>query len=135
MNGMREGVKLDLLHGLNAFQRSYRLEQVPFQFLLGRCNLRRVFWIGSLNPFAIHTLPQRPLIVWIISRRKRSNLERPSSKRRSVAVCCCQNPNFGEVAIESGLAEADRKLAKESRVEDFAEWFAGQAEIFYRISG
>jgi hypothetical protein len=52
-----------------------------------------------------------------------------------MAVCRCQNPNFGEIVLESGLAKADRDLAKESRAENFGELFAGQAEIPYYTSG
>jgi hypothetical protein len=52
-----------------------------------------------------------------------------------VAVYRCQSPNFGEIVLVSGPAEADRELMEESRVEKFAEFFAGQAKILYRIYG
>ena len=52
-----------------------------------------------------------------------------------MAACRCQNPNFGEIVLVSRSAEADRELAEESRIEKFAELFAGQAEILYRING
>lgn len=52
-----------------------------------------------------------------------------------MAVYRCQSPNFGEIVLVSGPTEADRELVEESRVEKFAEFFAGQAEILYRIYG
>jgi len=52
-----------------------------------------------------------------------------------VEVCRCQNPNFGEIVLVSGPTEADRELADESRVEEFAELFAAQPETLYRIYG
>jgi len=52
-----------------------------------------------------------------------------------VVICCCQNSSFGDFLLESDLVEADREAAKESRTETFAKLFAGQAEIFYCVSG
>jgi len=52
-----------------------------------------------------------------------------------VAVFRCQYPNFGEIVLVSGPAEADGEFTEKSRVEKFAELFASQAEILYRIYG
>jgi len=52
-----------------------------------------------------------------------------------VAVCRCQNANFGKIVLVSGLAEVDREFAEDSRIEEVAELFTGQAENLYRIDG
>jgi len=52
-----------------------------------------------------------------------------------MAVCGRQRLNLKNLLLESGPAEADREVAKELRAETFAELFAAQAEIFYRVSG
>jgi len=52
-----------------------------------------------------------------------------------MAVCRCQNANFGEIVLISSLAEVDREFAEDSRVEDVAELFTGQAKSLYRIDG
>ena len=52
-----------------------------------------------------------------------------------MAVCRCQNANFGKIVLVSGLAEVDREFAEDSRIEEVAELFTGQAENLYRIDG
>jgi len=44
-------------------------------------------------------------------------------------------PKFELWSLEPDSAEVDREVTKESRVETFAELFAGQAGAFYHISG